>query len=229
MLLDLHRDSTDHLGRREPGSPPRLSLMQFLSSESGVRSFVQHCFTFTETVRIIRDGGSPGRPPRLSLTQLLSSESGVCLLVHSFNVAWPPQTVRTIRDGGSPGRPPRLSLTQRRSSESGFRSFCFCLMSSDAKSIFGTICKVSLSWIYHSWVWCSRVGDFKRRPPWYNRHGRLGMSNQPSIFPSEVTLGTTFCVRIRSWHILSNMVRQRMIELLSASGDLNYVRISHIR
>ena len=30
------------------------------------------------------------------------------------------------------------------------RSFCFCLMSSDAKSILGTIYKVSLSWIYHS-------------------------------------------------------------------------------
>ena len=30
------------------------------------------------------------------------------------------------------------------------RSFCFCLMSSDAKSILGTIYKVSLFWIYHS-------------------------------------------------------------------------------
>ena len=29
------------------------------------------------------------------------------------------------------------------------RSFCFCLMSSDAKSILGTIYKVSLFWIYH--------------------------------------------------------------------------------
>ena len=29
-------------------------------------------------------------------------------------------------------------------------SFCFCLMSSDAKSILGTIYKVSLFWIYHS-------------------------------------------------------------------------------
>ena len=30
------------------------------------------------------------------------------------------------------------------------RSFCFCLMSSDAKSILGTICKVSLFWIYYT-------------------------------------------------------------------------------
>ena len=30
------------------------------------------------------------------------------------------------------------------------RSFCFCLMSSDAKSILWTIYKVSLFWIYHS-------------------------------------------------------------------------------
>ena len=35
------------------------------------------------------------------------------------------------------------------------RSFCFCLMSSDAKSILGTIYKVSLFWIYgvlNEWV-----------------------------------------------------------------------------
>ena len=34
-------------------------------------------------------------------------------------------------------------------SEKFVRSFCFCLMSSDAKSILGTIYKVSLFWIYH--------------------------------------------------------------------------------
>ena len=39
-----------------------------------------------------------------------------------------------------------LFLTER----SFVRSFCFCLMSSDAKSILGTIYKVSLFWIYHS-------------------------------------------------------------------------------
>ena len=51
---------------------------------------------------------------------------------------------------GYPSSCPRAHCTQKRAySALHVRSLCFCLMSSDAKSILGTVYKVSLFWIYH--------------------------------------------------------------------------------
>ena len=58
------------------------------------------------------------------------------------------ETIRTIRDGEA--RTATSSFTQLLSTATVVRSFVrsFCLMSSDAKSILGTIYKISLSWVY---------------------------------------------------------------------------------
>ena len=66
------------------------------------------------------------------------------------------ETRRLVRTD-SPGRPPRLShssstLTQLLNYVRVARSFCFCLMSSDAKSILGTIYKVSLFRVASWWL-----------------------------------------------------------------------------
>ena len=77
-------------------------------SQQTVRSFVQCCFTYTETIRTVRDGEP--RTSTSTFTQLLSSDSPF-----KFTVASRPQKPFGLLGTGSPGRPPR-TFTQLLSS-----------------------------------------------------------------------------------------------------------------
>ena len=71
---------------------------------------VQCCFTFTETIRTVRDGEP--RTSTSTVTQLLSSET----LQFQFSVALHPRKPYGLLGTGSPGRP-TSTLTQLLSSE----------------------------------------------------------------------------------------------------------------
>ena len=102
-----------------------------MSSEVAVQ--VHCCFTSTETISTIWDGGNPGRPPpRSQRPSALSGTGGtqdVHLHVHRdhqhylgrgeprTSTSTFTETISTIWDGGNPGRPPPLS--QRPSALSG--------------------------------------------------------------------------------------------------------------
>ena len=103
------------------------------------------------------------------------------------------------------------------------RSFCFCLMSSDAKSILGTIYKVSLFWIYHSNTGFNTLDNWGHKTPTQSKRKRTGKKRLKGHGPEHLynTLGNKkkkiapLCVMMMmNWCLMSSDVMRHIRDKL---------------